>query len=240
MGGGPGFDIYAHMNQQPGTGMTCPLCRGVGGVSRHPELGFACNLCGGPRIPLPDGVLLDEVSRGALRKAEELRKKRGFMRGLGIFSLVGVLFGMFVALPVLFFSFFYSLLTVLLISGPSLAIGLWSRARAASMSKEMTASIDAAWGAAARELFRNGKIKNAADLAKLTGADAERAQQAFTLLSVDAEIGVQNVRIDAGPIVPMVPEDPRFAALEAKANAEAAAEAEANPADDARAKIRVP
>jgi hypothetical protein len=236
--GGPGFDIYAHMNQQPGTGMTCPLCRGVGGVSPHPELGFACNLCGGPRIPLPEGSLLDEISRGALRKAEELRKKRGFMRGLGIFGLVGVAFGLFVALPVLFFSFFYSVLTALMIAGPSLAIALWSRARAASMSKEMTASIDAAWGAAARELFRSGKIKSAADLAKLTGADGERAQQAFTLLSVDAEIGVQNVRIDAGPVVPMVPEDPRFAALEAKAEAEAAAEAQGN--DDARAKIRVP
>ncbi len=237
-GGGPNFDIYAHMSQQPGTGMTCPLCRGVGGVTRHPELGFACNLCGGPRIPLPDGSLLDEISRGALRKAEDLRKKRGFLRGLGIVSLVGVLFGLFIAVPVLFFSFFYAVLTVLMISGPSLAIGLWSRARAASMSKEMTAAIDAAWGAAARELFRNGKIKSAADLAKLTGVDGERAQQAFTLLSVDAEIGVQNVRIDAGPIVPMVPEDPRFAALEAKAEAEAAAEAQAN--GDARAKIRVP
>jgi len=235
--GGPGFDIYAHLNDKPGTGMTCPLCRGIGGVTRHPELGFVCNLCGGPRVPLPEGAMLDEVARSTLRKAEDLRKKRGFMRGLGIFGFVGVAFGLFVALPVLFFSFFASLLTALFIAGPSLAIALWSRARASAMTKEMLAAIDAAWGAAARELFRTGQIKNAADLAKVTGADGERAQQAFTLLQVDAEIGAPNVRIDAGPIVSQVPEDPRFAALEAKAEAEAA---EAEGSADARAKSRAP
>ncbi len=235
-----GFDLYGHLAQQPNPGAVCPHCRGVGGVDVHPELGFVCKLCGAPRIPTGDAALLDEVTRNTLRKAEGLRKKRGLFRAVALVSIVGVLFGFLVALPVLFFSFFYAVLTVLFVSGPSLAVGLYTRARAAATGKEMIAAVDAAWGAAARDLFRAGTIKSAADFQKLTGCDAERAQHAFTLLSVDAEIGVSNVRIDAGPVVAQVPEDPRFAALE-QAEKERAAELEAGLAEaDREAKQRVP
>jgi hypothetical protein len=88
---------------------------------------------------------------------------------------------------------------------------------------------------------RSGKVKSAAELAKVLGVDPARAQQVFTMLQVDADIGLSQVRIDAGPVASQVPVDPRFAALETKAAEERQAEGEAGAAlDDARAKGRVP
>lgn len=239
---GGGFDIYAHLRERPGAHMTCPLCNGVSGVDPHPELILVCKLCGAPRIPVPEGSTVPPLAVAALKKADAARKKRGFLRGLQIVGGVGAAFGLFVFLITwLVGSFFWALMPAALFVAPAILAILWARSGRAAASKEVRAQVDAAWVAAGTELVRSGKVKTAADLMKVMGLDAIKAQEVFTLLSVDAEIGAPNLRVDpgAGPIVSQVPVDPRFAALEARAAAEQQAEAEAAAAlEDARAKGR--
>ena len=234
-GGGPGFDLYGHLERRPDPSATCPLCGGVGGVVPHPELGSVCRLCGGPRISMPEGASLDDAAKVNLRKADVARKKRATFRALGVIGAVSLVFGVFVSLPILFFSFLGSLLTLLFISGPSLAIALFARARAQAQTKEIAEALDAAWSAAMGELIRVGKVKSAADAAKILGVDVNRAQELLTLASVDAEIGgALGLRVDTSG--PTLAPDPRFAALEARAAAEAQAEDEANAALEAHEK----
>ncbi|NUP07057.1 MAG: hypothetical protein HOW73_13465 [Polyangiaceae bacterium] len=234
---GGGFDIYAHLRERPSPQMVCPHCRGVGGVEPHPELVLVCKLCGAPRITMPDGMPNDPSSFAQLQKADRARKKRGFLGGLGVIGGVGAAFGVFVALLTLLFGgFAWSMVPFILFVVPSIAALLYARSARTSATKEVAASIDAAWMAAAADLVRAGKVRNAQDLVRATGVDPARAQQVMTMLSVDADIGAPHVRIDAGPVVAQVPADPRFAALEAR---EREAETEASAVlDDARAKNR--
>lgn len=233
---GGGFDIYAHLRERPSPHMHCPHCNGVGGVTPHPELVFACNLCGAPRILMPDGMPMDLATLGLLKKADKARKKRGFLAGLTAVGAIGGGFGALVTLiTFLVAGFGWSLVPALTFIAPAVLAIVYARGARAAASKEVASSVDAAWISAAGELVRAGKVKSAADLARVTGVDPGRAQQIFTMLSVDADLGASHVRIDAGPVVAQVPVDPRFAALEER---ERQAEAEASAALDARAKGR--
>ncbi|MBK6517824.1 MAG: hypothetical protein IPM79_08550 [Polyangiaceae bacterium] len=232
---GAGFDIYAHLQARPSPHMHCPHCNGVGGASPNPELVFACNLCGAPRIMMPDGMPVEPATLGLLQKADRARKKRGFLAGLGVVGAVGAAFGLLVTLITFFISVGWSLLPALLFVAPSILAIVFARGARGAATKEIASSIDAAWISAAGDLVRAGKIKSAADLSRVTGVDPGRAQQVFTMLTVDADLGASHVRIDAGPVVAQVPVDPRFAALEER---ERQAEAEASAALDARAKGR--
>lgn len=221
----PGFDLYAHMAQPP-EGAVCPLCRGVGGVDRHPELVYVCRLCGGPRVPFVAGVPISEEVLGALAKADWVRKKRGGMRALSVAGWTGVAAGALLSLLVGFASWTWAGILALLIVAPSLAMALIGRGQRASAAKELAANLDAAWSTAAADAAGAGKVKSADDLRALFRIDAPRAQQLFNMLTVDAEVGGTGVRIDAGTGA-SVPADPRFAAIEARLAAEQGAEAEA-------------
>ncbi len=225
---GGGFDIYAHLREQPGAEARCPHCNGVAGVVPHPELVLVCKLCGAPRIPSPDGSPFDPSVLVALKKADAARKRRGMMTGVGIVGSVSLVFSLFVTLlTFLIGTVGWALLPLLLFVAPSVALILFSRAKRASSSKEVAAAVDAAWVAAAPILMRSGKIKSAADLTSVLGVEPQRAQQIMTLLTVESDIGGSGVRIGDGPVVAQVPVDPRFAALEAKLQTERQAEAEA-------------
>jgi hypothetical protein len=234
---GGGFDIYAHLRERPNPGAYCPHCNGVGGVEPHHELVLVCRICGAPRINMPDGMTVDAVALGQLKKVDKLRKKRGFLAGLGVVGGVSAAFGLFVTLLVfLIGTLGWSMLPMIMFVAPSVAAVLYARNGRKAATKEIASSLDAAWLSAAGELVRAGKVQSANDLAKVTGADAVKAQQLWTMLSVEAEIGNPQVRIDAGPVVAQVPADARFAELEAR---ERQAEAEASAAvEDARAKGR--
>lgn len=237
---GGGFDIYSHLREQPGAQMRCPHCNGVAGVVPHPELVLVCKLCGAPRIPSPDGSPLDPSVFLALKKADAARKRRGLMTGVGIVGGVSLVFSLFITLLTLFAGLSWALIPLLLFVAPSIGLMLFSRAKRASSSKEVVASIDAAWVAAGPALMRSGKIKSGADLTSALGVEPQRAQQIMTLLSVESDIGGSGVRIGDGPVVSQVPVDPRFAALEAKLQTERQAEAEAAAAvPDASQKGRV-
>lgn len=222
MNSGPGFDLYAHQTQLPGAGNVCPLCRGVGGVEPHPEFVFVCKLCGGPRIPGPQG--LADAALATLRNVDGARKKRGAMKALSWIGWAGVVMSALVGLPVALFSLNVGLLTLLLFGGPSIAMALFGASQRKKLDGQLSSSLDAAWSLATTELLRSGQVKNAADLARLTGVDAARATHLMNLASVEVDVGT-GLRIADGPVP--LPEDPRFAALEAKAAVEQQAEAEA-------------
>jgi hypothetical protein len=235
---GAGFDIYEHMKANMG-GAVCPLCRGVGGVEPHGELILVCKLCGGPRIVLPEGVTMPEIGRAMLAKADAARKQRGLMRALGLGAMALAAFGAVVAIPVAWLSVTWALLTLVFFEAPAITTIVATGSQRERRTKEIAESLDAAWAAAAGEVVRAGRAKNAGELARALGVDDARAAQLFTMLSVDAEIGAlgaEGLRIDTtGPTQLGLAPDPRFAALEDKAKqieaealreAEAAAEAE--------------
>ncbi|MFO0555129.1 MAG: hypothetical protein U0271_42520 [Polyangiaceae bacterium] len=235
----PGFDPYANLASSFQGAAQCPACRGVGAIVPHPEFVAVCSLCGAPRIPSPDGTPPPEVATTLLRNADAARKKRSLFRGLGIFGIVGTVFGAFVSLPIFFFSFLAALITLGVIAGPSVLAILLSRGKQASLTKEIATAIEAAWMQATTELVRRGVAKTPADIARAFGIPEARAQHFFTAATVEAEIG--GLRVDTGT-GPTIGADPRFAALEARFAREQSAETEAQAALDAQsaqAKSRV-
>lgn len=218
-----GFDLYAHMNERPAADAVCPLCRGVGGIERHPELVFVCRLCGGPRVPPVAGLPLSDEVLGALAKVDRLRKKRTVAGAISTLGFGGAAVGAVLALLVGLASITWALVVALIIAVPGLAAALIGRSQRDAAAKEIGANLDGAWASAAADAARAGKVKSADDLRALFGLDDKRAQQIFNLLAVDAEVGGTGVRI-GGPSVPV---DPRFAALEERFAREQQAEAEA-------------
>jgi len=210
----------------------CPLCNGQGGSSQHPELRFACDLCGGPRIPRLDPRLKSSGREvPLLRKADAARKARAAYRGLVAASgvalaltvipfavlLAVVGFKVLLLLPGLFFTGLFS---------GMLAIGL-SRARA--RGNEITPTLDGAWLAAATDVARQipGPI-TAAALSQKLGIEEPQAEELLALLDVEVAVGgapIPRMRIDAAPAF-----GPGMTALATSAEDEALAEdASADP-----------
>jgi hypothetical protein len=231
----PGFNPYQH--QSPGftSGDTCPLCRGFGGTSPHTTFVRACSLCGGPRIPMPAGVALDEAAQAELRRADERRKSAGLATILFGFSVAGLVLGAMATLALSLLNWKLGLAAALFTVAPSAAAALTTRRRAARASVELAPLVERAWNVAASQLVRGGHAKSAADLDRIFGVGAERAQQLFLLASVELELGGSTgVRIDTAGVAPLPP-DPRFARLEqAEAEASAAIASEQTQTGEAR------
>jgi hypothetical protein len=188
----------------------CPLCNGQGGISQHPELRFACDLCGGPRIPRLDPRMKSSGREvPLLRKADAARKARAGYRGLAAASgvalaltlipfavlLAVVGFKMLLLLPGLFFTGLFS---------GMLAVGL---GRARARGNEITPALDGAWLAAATDVARQspGPL-TAMDLGQKLGIEEAQAEELLALLDVDmAMSGAPRMRIDAAPPRPGMP-----------------------------------
>lgn len=187
----------------------CPLCNGQGGVSQHPELRFACDLCGGPRIPRLDPRIKSSGREvPLLRKADAARKARAGYRGLAAASgialaltiipfavlLAVVGFKALLLLPGLFFTGLFS---------GMLAVGL---GRARSRGNEITPALDGAWLAAATDVARQspGPL-TAASLGHNLGIEEPQAEELLALLDVDVAMGgapPPRMRIEAAPVGP--------------------------------------
>jgi hypothetical protein len=171
----------------------CPLCNGQGGTSQHPELRFACDLCGGPRIPRLDPRIKSSGREvPLLRKADAARKARAAFRGLAAASgvalaltvipfavlLAVVGFKVLLLLPGLFFTGLFA---------GMLAIGI---GRARARGNEITPALDGAWLAAATDVARQspGQI-TATDLGQKLGIEEAQAEELLALLDVDAAVG---------------------------------------------------
>jgi hypothetical protein len=186
----------------------CPLCNGQGGSSQHPEFRFACDLCGGPRIPRLDPRMKSSGREiPLLRKVDAARKARALFNGLAAAS------GVALALTVIPFAVLLAvvgfkvllLLPGLLFTGlfaGMLAIGL---GRARARGSEITPALDGAWLAAATDVARQspGPI-TAADLARNLGIEEAQAEELLALLDVDSAIGgapIPRLRVPAVPDV---------------------------------------
>lgn len=171
----------------------CPLCNGQGGSSRDAELRYACDLCGGPRVPRLDPRLQSSGREiPLLRKADAARKARAAYRGLAAGSgvalaltaipfavlLVAVGFKLLLFLPGLFLTGLFAAM---------LAIGL---GRASSRGDEITPALDGAWLAAATDVARQspGPL-TAADLGQKLGIDEGQAEELLALVDVDTSLG---------------------------------------------------
>ena len=180
----------------------CPLCNGQGGVSQHPELRFACDLCGGPRIPRLDPRMKSSGREvPLLRKADAARKARAGYRGLAAASgvalaltlipfavlLAVVGFKALLLLPGLFFTGLFS---------GMLAVGL---GRARARGNEITPALDGAWLAAATDVARQSQGQlTAPDLGQKLGIEEAQAEELLALLDVDMSMGgAPRMRIDA-------------------------------------------
>lgn len=228
---GPGFDLYAHQTAQPGADMVCPHCRGVAGVEPNAEFIFICKLCGGPRIPTPRGSNAADSSLPLLRNVDSLRKKRAAMKGLSYFGIAGLVMAAVIGLPVSIFSVTAAAVILAMFGGPAAGMTFYGRSQVAKLSQQISGSMDAAWSNTVSELMRSGTVKNATDLQRATNVDPQRAAQLFNLATVEFDIGSAHtgMRIEGAPVP--LPEDPRFAALEARAAVEQQAEAEAAEAE---------
>ena len=115
--------------------------------------------------------------------------------------------------------------------GPAAGMTFYGRSQVAKLSQQISGSMDAAWSNTVSELMRSGTVKNATDLQRATNVDPQRAAHLFNLATVEFDIGSAHtgMRIEGAPVP--LPEDPRFAALEARAAVEQQAEAEAAEAE---------
>jgi hypothetical protein len=238
-------DLYGHLAAPLGPGERCPHCGGVSETRPDSELGRVCNLCGAPRIPLPRGAVPSEPLFAALRRAEAARRSRALYRGtsvVGGLGLAGTL--LLVAAVALIAGGGWALGVAVALGGPAalaLALGLSGGTK---KTRQIGVELEQAWAAAAADAAREGFADTPADLAAALGIDLARAETLHAMLTVESitasrEGAAPKVRIvthpDARPAVETtLPPDPRFAALEAKADAEAAAEVEATSSDASR------
>jgi hypothetical protein len=218
----------------------CPLCNGQGGSSQHPELRFACDLCGGPRIPRLDPRMKSSGREvPLLRKVDAARKARAAYRGLVAAS------GVALALTVIPFAVLLAvvgfklllLLPGLVFTGLFAGMLAFGIGRARSRGNEIAPALDGAWLAAANDVARQspGPL-TAADLARNLGIDEAQAEELLALLDVDSAIGGAPMpRLRVAPLPDVARPEPSSTMVATPAEAEALAE-EAAP-DPLRRKL---
>jgi hypothetical protein len=175
----------------------CPHCRAIAGVSPNAELRFACDVCGGPRVPAVRGVASSGREASALKRADEARKTRATYRGVAIVTGLGaaaalVAFGglaLLWGLGALSLGHALVLQIPLLVLGLPLALGaLWSRARAKAQSARIPPALDEAWVSIARDVAKARGSAKPAELAASLGIDEAAAEELAAELDVDAAI----------------------------------------------------
>jgi hypothetical protein len=218
----------------------CPLCNGQGGSSQHAELRFACDLCGGPRIPRRDARMKSSGREiPLLRKADAARKARAMLSGLAAAS------GVALALTVIPFAVLLAvvgfkvllLLPGLLFTGLFAGMLAFAVSRARSRGNEIAPALDGAWLAAATDVARQsaGPI-TAADLGQKLGLEEPQAEELLALLDVDSALGgapIPRLRVGAAPDVA----PPATSSTALTSSAEAEALLEEAPADPLQRKL---
>lgn len=181
----------------------CPCCRAEAGASPHAELRFACDVCGGPRVPRLDRQIRYSGREAALlRKADAARKARAGWRAAAIadglllpFTLV-----IFTALLLIFGASVGLVLVALLIVAPIAAFLAFALARAGARGREIAPALDAAWLAVATDVAQQTRGLTAQVLAQKLGIEEPQAEELMALLDVNEAVGAApRLRIDPGP-----------------------------------------
>jgi hypothetical protein len=228
-----GMNLYGHFAEPPRPEQQCPHCNGISQIVPSPELHYVCSICGGPRVPLPEGLAPSDALVATLRRAEAARSGRSFARGLTIAGGIGAGFGAILfTLGALIGGIGWGIALGAIFGGPFLIALARGMSRSSTKASEMNKLVDAAWAIAAADVMRAGKGNTASDLASALKIDIVRAEQLHAMVGLDASLTPgpdERVRVN-------VPPDPRFEALEQRAriasapsqsSIEAEAEAEA-------------
>ena len=183
---------------------TCPHCGATAGASPHDELRLRCDVCGGPRAPLPEPPFKRSGREVvALQRAHKAASSRSGWRAASVAG--GLLLG--------FDTLLFSLL--LLIAGASfglLVAGLATLVplagflflalrRGKARGREIEPALHAAWLSVATDIARQADGALApSELAAALRIDEPQAEELLALIEVN-DIVVGGVTAGAGPRV---------------------------------------
>jgi len=181
----------------------CPHCRAEAGASPQTELRYACDVCGGPRVPHLDRAIRYGGREAALlRKADAARKGRAGWRAAAVAGglLLPITLAMFGLLLFIFGPSAVLVTLTLLFVAPVGAFLAFALRRAAARGGEIAPALDAAWLAVAAEVAEQAPGITAPALAEKLGIQEPQAEELLALLDVNAAVGAgPRVRIAAGP-----------------------------------------
>lgn len=177
----------------------CPHCGATAGISKEAEFRFACDVCGGPRIPSPKAGRGVKENVG-LAKAEAARKGRAKGRAASIAAGVG--FSFFTLLFALFWIIWglglFSLLAYGVFSVPLMALYAWGSAKAKREGKAIGPALDEAWMSAASEMLAKNKGQmSSTDLAAALSIEEEKAEELLAMIDVNHSVGRRFAASDA-------------------------------------------
>jgi hypothetical protein len=178
----------------------CPCCGAEAAATPHAELRFACEVCGGPRVPRLDrSIQYGGQVEALLRKADAARKARAGWRAAAIGGalLVPLVALVLSALLLVFGAGAALVVTGLVTAAPLLAFLAFSAARAGARGREIAPALDAAWLAAATDVAQQSPGLTASGLALKLGIAEPQAEELMALLDVNAAVGAPRLRIDA-------------------------------------------
>jgi hypothetical protein len=182
-----------------GTLDPCPCCGAEAGASPHAELRYACDVCGGPRIPRLDrSIQLGGQEAALLRRADAARKARAIWRAIAVGGGVLLPFVLlfFAALMLFFGATAVLVVTAILAAAPVAAFLAFALSRAGARGAEVAPALDAAWISAANDVARQTRGLTASALALKLGIQEPQAEELMALLDADAAAGP---RLRIGP-----------------------------------------
>jgi hypothetical protein len=189
----------------------CPCCGAEAGASPHPELRYACDVCGGPRVPRLDPSLRYGGGEAPLlRKADAARKARAGWRAAAVAGglLLPFTLAVSAALLLIFGPGALLLLVALLVVAPIAAFLAVAIARAGARGRSIAPALDAAWLAVATDIAQQTRGLTAPALAQKLGIADPQAEQLLALVDVNAAMSAPRpprARIDEGPPRPPGP-----------------------------------
>jgi len=200
---------------EPGASEPCPLCGAMSGVATDHD-GYACLVCGAPRVPVNAAIDRPRAEKALLERAKQSKLKRA---GWGVVASLSMALGGAVlalgAVASLLFDFGVTaqaaygalVITPLFFS----ALGFLRSRRA---GRDARTAIEAAQTVVAGELIAARGALAASELARLLGVTVERAEHLISTAQVDRMLaGTDRFRVEDAPSSPELGED----ALGAKA-----------------------
>jgi hypothetical protein len=168
---------------------TCPHCGAVAGASPHGELRLRCDVCGGPRVPLPQPPLKRSGREiPALQRAGRAASARTGWRAAAIAGGTLLGFNLLVLSVVLLIAgaSVGVLLAGLITALPLAAFMFWAFQRAKARGREIGPALDAAWLALATDIANQSRGDlTAGSLAAALGIAEPQAEELLALLEVN-------------------------------------------------------
>jgi hypothetical protein len=181
-----------HCGAAVGTLEPCPCCGAEAGASPHPELRYACDVCGGPRVPRLDRSIQYGGQEAAhLRRADAARKGRAGWRAAAVAGGLLLPFSIlaFLVLLLVFGANAALVAAGLVCVAPVAAFLAFALSRASARGREIAPALDAAWLSAATDVARQTRGITAAALAQKLGLAEPQAEELLALVDANSAAG---------------------------------------------------